>query len=104
MAAVTTNAGPGALNTLTAMATAYNDGVPLLHVASENPLRLRRQSRGYFHDVTDQFAAFRSVTGYGAQVELASEIPPRYMQRCTRCSTGVPGPRSWRSPPTPFWP
>jgi 5-guanidino-2-oxopentanoate decarboxylase len=67
--------GPGALNTLTAMATAYNDSVPILHIVSENPPGLRGQARGYFHDIRDQFAMFRPVTGFAVQVELASEIP-----------------------------
>jgi 5-guanidino-2-oxopentanoate decarboxylase len=67
--------GPGALNTLTAMATAYNDSVPILHIVSENPPGLRGQTRGYFHDIRDQFAMFRPVAGFAAQVELASEIP-----------------------------
>jgi thiamine pyrophosphate-dependent acetolactate synthase large subunit-like protein len=67
--------GPGALNTLTAMGTAYNDSVGVLHLVSENPRHLRRQTRGYFHDIHDQYAMFRPVSGFGIQVDLASEIP-----------------------------
>lgn len=67
--------GPGALNTLTAMATAYNDSVPVLQVVNENTRSLRHQQRGHFHDIRDQLGAFRTVTGFTAQVDQAHEIP-----------------------------
>ncbi len=70
-----TSNGPGALNTLTAMATAHNDGVPVLHLLSENPPDVRRKGKGHFHDISDQFGVFRPVSGHAAQVMLADEIP-----------------------------
>ncbi len=70
-----TSNGPGALNTVTAMATAHNDSVPLLHLVSENPPNVRRKGRGHFHDISDQFSIFRPVSGHAATVELAEEIP-----------------------------
>jgi thiamine pyrophosphate-dependent acetolactate synthase large subunit-like protein len=70
-----TSNGPGALNTITAMATAHNDSVPLLHLVSENPPEVRRKGKGHFHDISDQFGIFRPVSAYAAQVDLADEIP-----------------------------
>ncbi|MDP9143165.1 MAG: thiamine pyrophosphate-binding protein, partial [Actinomycetota bacterium] len=70
-----TSNGPGALNTLTAMATAHNDSVPVLHLVSENPPEVRKKGKGHFHDISDQFGAFRPVAAYAAQVALADEIP-----------------------------
>jgi len=70
-----TSNGPGALNTITAMATAHNDSVPVLHLVSENPAEVRRKGQGHFHDISDQFGVFRPVSGYAAQVALADEIP-----------------------------
>lgn len=70
-----TSGGPGALNTLTAMATAFNDSVPVLHVLSENPASVRRKGLGHFHDISDQLGMFRPVTGFTQQVALADEIP-----------------------------
>jgi 5-guanidino-2-oxopentanoate decarboxylase len=70
-----TSNGPGALNTITAMATAYNDSVPVLHLVSENPPEVRRKGKGHFHDISDQFGIFRPVSGHAAQVALADEIP-----------------------------
>ena len=70
-----TSGGPGALNTLTAMGTAFNDSSAVLHVVNENPAHVRRRGRGYFHDVQDQIGVFRPVTGFIAQPQLAGEIP-----------------------------
>src|SRR5690606_9254021 len=46
-----TSGGPGALNTLTAMSTAFNDSSPVLHILNDNPAHVRRKGRGYFHDI-----------------------------------------------------
>ena len=70
-----TSGGPGAFNTMTAMGTAFNDSVPVLHIVNENPASVRRKGRGHFHDMSDQFGMFRPVTGFGQQVLLSDEIP-----------------------------
>ncbi len=70
-----TSGGPGALNTMTAMATAHNDSVPVLQVTNENPAHVRRKSKGYFHDLSDQLGMFRPVSGFTTGVVLADEIP-----------------------------
>jgi thiamine pyrophosphate-dependent acetolactate synthase large subunit-like protein len=70
-----TSGGPGALNTLTAMGTAYNDSSAVLHITNENPPAVRKRGRGYFHDISDQLAVFRPVSDLQEQVLLAEEIP-----------------------------
>jgi len=70
-----TSGGPGALNTVTAMASSFNDSVPVLHVTNENPADVRRKGKGHFHDMSDQFGVFRSVSDFGIQATLADEIP-----------------------------
>lgn len=71
-----TSGGPGALNTMTAMNTAFNDSSAVLHVTNDNPAHVRRKGRGYFHDVSDQFGMFRPVCDFAQQAALPSEIPP----------------------------
>jgi thiamine pyrophosphate-dependent acetolactate synthase large subunit-like protein len=73
--AALTSGGPGALNTVTAMSTAFTDSSAVLHVMNENPPGVRRKAKGYFHDLADQHGIFRPVTGYASQVLLAAEIP-----------------------------
>lgn len=75
-----TSGGPGALNTLTAMSTAFTDSSPVLHIMNENPAAVRRKGRGYFHDISDQFGIFRPVSDFGLQAVLADEIPPAIHQ------------------------
>lgn len=75
-----TSGGPGALNTLTAMSTAFTDSSPVLHIMNENPAAVRRKGRGYFHDISDQFGIFRPVSDFGAQPVLADEIAPAVHQ------------------------
>jgi thiamine pyrophosphate-dependent acetolactate synthase large subunit-like protein len=70
-----TSGGPGALNTLTAMGTAFNDSSAILHIVNENPAHVRRRARGYFHDVADQMGIFRPVTDFSHQTSLPGEIP-----------------------------
>ena len=70
-----TSSGPGALNTLTAMGTAFNDSSAVLHVVNDNPAHVRRRGRGYFHDIADQKGVFRPVTDCFQQAALAGEIP-----------------------------
>jgi thiamine pyrophosphate-dependent acetolactate synthase large subunit-like protein len=71
-----TSGGPGALNTMTAMNTAFNDSSAILHVTNDNPAHVRRKGRGYFHDIADQFGMFRPVCDFAQQAALPAEIPP----------------------------
>jgi acetolactate synthase-1/2/3 large subunit len=75
-----TSGGPGSLNTLTAMATAYNDSSAVLHLVNENPPNVRQKGKGHFHDMSDHFGVFRSVSDFGIQVALAAEISPAVHQ------------------------
>ena len=62
-----TSTGPGALNCLSAMATAFADSSPVLNVSSQIPASGIGHSKGYFHDVGDQLGMFGEVTGWRAQ-------------------------------------
>ncbi|MFT7476126.1 MAG: acetolactate synthase-1/2/3 large subunit [Verrucomicrobiales bacterium] len=75
-----TSGGPGALNTMGAMACAHNDSSAVLQVVNENPAHVRRKGLGYFHDLSDQLGMFRPVTDFVAQPTLASEIAPAMNQ------------------------
>jgi thiamine pyrophosphate-dependent acetolactate synthase large subunit-like protein len=75
-----TSGGPGALNTMGAMACAHNDSSAVLQVLNENPAYVRRKGLGYFHDLSDQLGMFRPVTDFVSQPTLASEIAPAMNQ------------------------
>ncbi|NND49097.1 MAG: thiamine pyrophosphate-binding protein [Rhizobiales bacterium] len=87
-----TSGGPGALNTLTAMGTAFNDSSAVLHVVNDNPAHVRRRGRGYFHDIADQKGVFRPVTDAFQQAVLASEIPSALHAAMTALKSRRPRP------------
>ncbi len=87
-----TSGGPGALNTLTAMGTAFNDSSAVLHVVNDNPAHVRRRGRGYFHDIADQKGVFRPVTDAFQQALLASEIPSALHAAMTALKSRRPRP------------
>ena len=70
-----TSTGPGALNCLSAMATAFADSSPVLNVSSQIPAAGIGRSKGYFHDVGDQLGMFGEVTGWRARAGSPTEIP-----------------------------
>ena len=70
-----TSTGPGALNCLAAMATAFADSSPVLNVSSQIPASGIGHSKGYFHDVGDQLGMFGEVTGWRARAGSPTEIP-----------------------------
>lgn len=55
--------GPGATNALTAIANAYADAVPLIHVSSEVPESYIDTKRGYLHAMRDQLGVFQATIG-----------------------------------------
>lgn len=97
-----TSGGPGSFNTVTAMATAFNDSSAVLHLVNENPAAVRRRGRGHFHDMSDHYGVFRSVTGFGIQVELADEIPAGVAQACFALRNRRPRPAMVEIAPEAF--
>jgi acetolactate synthase-1/2/3 large subunit len=68
-------AGPGALNTLTGVASAYADSSPLLVIAGQVPSEIVGLGKGAFHECPDQLGMFRSVTGWSGRPKSLAEIP-----------------------------
>jgi acetolactate synthase I/II/III large subunit len=68
-------AGPGATNTLTAVATAFADSSPVLVIAGQVPSDVLGRGKGVFHECPDQLGLFRSVTGWSGRAERAGDIP-----------------------------
>ena len=67
--------GPGAMNALTPMATAYAESSPVLLIVSGLPDDEAGRDLGLLHDMRNQFAALREVCGRGCRVGSVAEIP-----------------------------
>jgi acetolactate synthase-1/2/3 large subunit len=68
-------AGPGALNTLTGVGSAYADSSPVLVIAGQVPSDVLGLGKGAFHECPDQLGMFRSITGWSGRPKSVAEIP-----------------------------
>ncbi len=76
---VLTTSGPGALNAITPLATAYADFSPVLCISSQIESRYVHDGpspfRGILHEMKDQLGAMSTATGWASRVKTAAEIP-----------------------------
>jgi thiamine pyrophosphate-dependent acetolactate synthase large subunit-like protein len=81
--------GPGALNLLTGIASAWADCVPVVAIGGSSPTF--QSGMGTFQEV-DQVAVFEPVTKWSYRVPEASRIPDVLEEAFRRARTGRPGP------------
>ncbi|MCC6314088.1 MAG: thiamine pyrophosphate-binding protein [Thermomicrobiales bacterium] len=67
--------GPGVTNVATAVGEAYTESVPLLVIATSEERRWLRRMAGNYHDITDQMAVMRPLTGYAGEATALEQIP-----------------------------
>lgn len=67
--------GPGALNTLTPMQEAFGASSPLLVISSQVPAKYIGKQKGILHEVDDQFAMFKPVSGQQRFIDSVEAIP-----------------------------
>ena len=82
--------GPGVTNSLTALADAYLDSVPMVLLAAA-PSR-DALGKGAFHELKDQTAALASVTKWNTYVTRAEAVPEAIHTAFTEAYQGRPGP------------
>ena len=90
--------GPGALNTLAAMGTAYTDSVPVLNIFSQIPTPYIGRGKGYLHELRDQLGMFSEVTGWRARAENVASIPWLVHEAMARLRSGRPRPAALEVP------
>ncbi|MEU7981874.1 thiamine pyrophosphate-dependent enzyme [Micromonospora sp. NPDC049081] len=66
--------GPGVLNSLTGLATAYAGDARVLCVATQIPTPVLGRNLGVPHEIPDQLGVLRSLTGWAARVEEPAAI------------------------------
>lgn len=67
--------GPGAFNTLTAVAEAWSDSSPVVVLAGQVEAGLLGRGRGVLHETPDQGRAFEAVTAHVGRPRSAAAIP-----------------------------
>jgi acetolactate synthase-1/2/3 large subunit len=81
--------GPGTLNLLTGIASAWADGCPVVAIGGSSPTF--QNGMGTFQEV-DQVAVFEPVTKWSFRVPEALRIPDVLEEAFRRARTGRPGP------------
>ena len=86
---VLATSGPGATNTVTAIATAFMDSIPMVVISGQVPSSLIGEDA--FQE-TDMIGVSRPVVKHSFQVRHASEIPEIVRKAFYIASSGRPGP------------
>ncbi|MFD2740672.1 5-guanidino-2-oxopentanoate decarboxylase [Sulfitobacter aestuarii] len=84
--------GPGLTNTLTPMAQARADSVPMLVVSGVNVLPSLGKGLGHLHELPDQSALAAGVALDSARVTAPEELIPAVDAAFARMAEGRPGP------------
>ncbi len=84
--------GPGLTNTLTAMAQARADSVPMLVLSGVNALANLGKGLGLLHELPDQQALARSVALTSDRIEKPGDLAPMLDRVFSAFTTGRPGP------------
>ncbi|MFI0847926.1 5-guanidino-2-oxopentanoate decarboxylase [Mesorhizobium sp. IMUNJ 23232] len=84
--------GPGLTNTITAMAQARADSVPMLVISGVNALASLGKGFGYLHELPDQRGMMEKVALSSTRVESAAELQPAMDRAFALFRTGRPGP------------
>jgi acetolactate synthase-1/2/3 large subunit len=86
---VLVTSGPGATNTVTAIATAYMDSIPMVVISGQVPSHLIGEDA--FQE-TDMIGVSRPIVKHSFQVRHASEIPMIVKKAFYIAASGRPGP------------
>lgn len=88
--------GPGVTNSLTPLADAYVDSVPMVLIASQ--VARERRGRGAFHELRDQAGALASVCKWSTCVERVEAVPDAIRAAFGKAYDGRPGPTAVQIP------
>ena len=67
--------GPGVLNSSSALSVAYGANAPVLCVTGNVMSHLIGRGRGQLHELPDQLATLRGITGYAERIDHPTEAP-----------------------------
>jgi acetolactate synthase I/II/III large subunit len=86
--------GPGVLNTMAALCTAWGANVPILCVTGQIPRDAMGKLRGHLHELPDQLATLQTLTKWSVRIERAQDAPEIINEAFRVMTSGRPGPVS----------
>ncbi len=90
--------GPGALNTLTPLATAYSDSSRILCIASQIQAEFLGQEKGLLHECRSQLGSFQPVTKWCQRATTVDSIPWVVREAFFQMRSGRPQPAAVEIP------
>ncbi len=86
--------GPGVLNTMAALCTAWGANVPVLCLTGQIPREALGKLRGHLHELPDQIATLKTLTKWSVRIQRVSDAPEVINEAFKIMNSGRPGPVS----------
>ena len=84
--------GPGLMNAMGALATAWATNAPVLSLGGQNPSDVIGTGRGHLHEIPDQLATVRTVLKHAERVHAPHAVPQMLNEALVAMRSGRPGP------------
>lgn len=91
--------GPGVLNAMAGLATAYACNARVLCLTGQIPSDQIDKGRGLLHEIPHQLEALRSVTKWAARALRPDAVPSLVHEACVQLKSGRPRPVALEIPP-----
>ncbi|MFZ0215756.1 MAG: thiamine pyrophosphate-binding protein, partial [Candidatus Dormiibacterota bacterium] len=91
--------GPGVLNALAGLATAYASGSPVLLITGQAPSAFIGEGRGVLHEIPDQSAILRTLTKWTGIAKRPEDVPGVLREAFAQLASGRPRPVAVELPP-----
>ncbi len=84
--------GPGLMNAMGALSTAWATNTPVLSLSGQIPSDAIGSGRGYLHEIPDQLATVRTLLKHAERIEEPGDAPAMVNAAFGAMLTGRPGP------------
>ena len=91
--------GPGLMNAMAALSTAWAVNAPVLCLSGQIPSAAIGTGRGYLHEIPDQLATVGSLLKHAERIDRPHEAPQKLNAALTAMRAGRPGPVHLEMPP-----
>jgi acetolactate synthase-1/2/3 large subunit len=91
--------GPGVLNTLAALSTAYATNAPVLCLTGQILSRAIDRGWGQLHEIPDQLGIIRHLTKWAERITTPAEVGPKVAAAFQQLASGRPRPVGLEIPP-----
>jgi acetolactate synthase-1/2/3 large subunit len=84
--------GPGVMNTMGALTTAWGVNAPVMCITGQVPSAMIGRGRGQLHEMPDQLATLKTLLKFAERIEHPTEAPQVMARAFQAMQSGRPGP------------